>query len=234
MASNSASSPRPIYHDPGSDGHSRPSRSPSRKGRASSLAIPHSPRRNSHSHSHSPRTSCPQDDDAFSYNPTHLSEWYIPQDTWNRLTPQLQATLAGMQHSGAAVLTGKCKCLTWSLPPYRLASSVSHLPIRYTCLKRDFNQMLTCFSLQATSDSRSTPRVLITGIRRTMRTKTNISYNSTTACPACRSKYEPVAMLAAIYQSYHPFSVRRQPLRLELPHRRSRAPIPYLPSHQSA
>ncbi|KAF2785463.1 hypothetical protein K505DRAFT_330984 [Melanomma pulvis-pyrius CBS 109.77] len=96
------SSPKPIYHDPGSDGHSRPSRSSSRRSRATSLAFPSSP----NPRIESPRTLCPRDGDAFSYNPTHLSAWYISQDLWDRLTPQLQSTLASMQHSGAAVLTG--------------------------------------------------------------------------------------------------------------------------------
>ncbi|KAF2686375.1 hypothetical protein K458DRAFT_211527 [Lentithecium fluviatile CBS 122367] len=54
----------------------------------------------------SPRTLCPRDGDAFSYDPAHLADWYIPQDLWERLTPKLQATLAAMQHAGAAVLTG--------------------------------------------------------------------------------------------------------------------------------
>lgn len=91
-------SPRPTYHSPSHSG--RPSRSSSRKGRTSSLAVPHSPR------IESPRTSCPRDGDAFSYNPAHLSEWYIPQDLWDRLSPELHSCLASMQHSGAAVLTG--------------------------------------------------------------------------------------------------------------------------------
>lgn len=54
----------------------------------------------------SPRTLCPRDGDAFSYNPAHLPAWYMPQDLWARLPRQLLASLAAMQHAGAAVLTG--------------------------------------------------------------------------------------------------------------------------------
>ncbi|OCL11453.1 hypothetical protein AOQ84DRAFT_229298 [Glonium stellatum] len=54
----------------------------------------------------SPRTLCPRDGDAFSYNPAHLPVWYMPPDLWARLPSQLLASLAAMQHAGAAVLTG--------------------------------------------------------------------------------------------------------------------------------
>jgi len=54
----------------------------------------------------SPRTLCPRDGDAFSYNPAHLPAWYMPQDLWARLPRKLLASLAAMQHAGAAVLTG--------------------------------------------------------------------------------------------------------------------------------
>ncbi|OCK82887.1 hypothetical protein K432DRAFT_415025 [Lepidopterella palustris CBS 459.81] len=52
------------------------------------------------------RTQCPRDGDAFSYNPAHLAAWYMPQDLWTRLPSQLLASLAAVQHAGAAVLTG--------------------------------------------------------------------------------------------------------------------------------
>lgn len=64
------------------------------------MAIPSSPQ------IESPRTLCPRDGDAFSYNPSHLPAWYIPQDLWERLPATLQSTLASMQHAGAAALTG--------------------------------------------------------------------------------------------------------------------------------
>jgi hypothetical protein len=54
----------------------------------------------------SPRTLCPRDTDAFSYDPAHLKEWYMPQELWNGLPSRLQKPLAALQHAGAAVLTG--------------------------------------------------------------------------------------------------------------------------------
>ncbi|KAK8238552.1 hypothetical protein HDK90DRAFT_229663 [Phyllosticta capitalensis] len=53
-----------------------------------------------------PRTHCPKDVDAFSYNPTHLQQWMMPQDLWEQLPHQLKTPLASVQHAGAAVLTG--------------------------------------------------------------------------------------------------------------------------------
>ncbi|KAF2714786.1 hypothetical protein K504DRAFT_445731 [Pleomassaria siparia CBS 279.74] len=104
MASNSNStsnpgSPTSIHHSPSSNRQSRTSRSSSRH--RASLVVPASP-----PNTESPRTPCPRDGDAFSYNATHLSAWFMSQDVWDHLTPQLQAALASMQHSGAAVLTG--------------------------------------------------------------------------------------------------------------------------------
>jgi hypothetical protein len=62
----------------------------------------------------SPRTACPKDGDAFSYNPAHLRAWYLPDDIWARLPAQLRTNLAAVQHSGAAVLTGTfCTRFTW-------------------------------------------------------------------------------------------------------------------------
>ena len=54
----------------------------------------------------SPRTPCPKDIDAFSYNPTHLKSWYCPQTTWDRLPDSVQKSLAAVQHAGASALTG--------------------------------------------------------------------------------------------------------------------------------
>lgn len=54
----------------------------------------------------SPRTPCPKDIDAFSYNPTHLKSWYCPQSTWDRLPDSVQKSLAAVQHAGASALTG--------------------------------------------------------------------------------------------------------------------------------
>lgn len=68
----------------------------------------------------SPRTLCPRDGDAFSYDPAHLAEWYIPQELWDRLTPGLQTTLIAMQHSGAAVLTGEYTLVLSAHAPHLL------------------------------------------------------------------------------------------------------------------
>lgn len=89
-------SANPIYHDPAQP---RNRRSSSRKSFASSLS-------RSSSHLDSPRTACPKDGDAFSYDPAHLCTWYLPQALWDRLPAELQSSLAAVQHSGAAVLTG--------------------------------------------------------------------------------------------------------------------------------
>ena len=89
----------PIYHDP-TPGRTRTRRSSSRKSVASSLS-------RSASHLDSPRAICPKDGDAFSYDPAHLRTWYLPQEIWNRLPAELRSGLAAVQHSGAAVLTGK-------------------------------------------------------------------------------------------------------------------------------
>lgn len=53
-----------------------------------------------------PRTQCPKDVDAFSYNPSHLPAWIMPQDLWEHLPLELRPHLVGVQHAGAAVLTG--------------------------------------------------------------------------------------------------------------------------------
>ncbi|CAO2651680.1 Nn.00g042500.m01.CDS01 [Neocucurbitaria sp. VM-36] len=86
----------PIYHDPTQP---RKRRSSSRKSFASTFT-------RSSSYSDSARTACPKDGDAFSYDPSHLRMWTLPQDLWDRLPTQLQSTLAAVQYSGAAVLTG--------------------------------------------------------------------------------------------------------------------------------
>jgi hypothetical protein len=89
----------PIYHDP-IPSQTRGRRSSSRKSFVSPMS-------RSASTLESPRTSCPKDGDAFSYNPAHLRAWYLPEDVWARLPAQLRLDLAAVQHSGAAVLTGK-------------------------------------------------------------------------------------------------------------------------------
>jgi hypothetical protein len=89
----------PIYHDP-TLGRTRPRRSSSRKSFASPLS-------RSTSQLDSPRAVCPKDGDAFSYDPTHLRMWYLPQELWDQLPVALRSSLASVQHSGAAVLTGK-------------------------------------------------------------------------------------------------------------------------------
>lgn len=87
----------PVYHSPTSLPYGRERRGSGRKSFAST-PLPSS--------MNSPRTLCPRDGDAFSYNPQHLSRWYIDQDFWERLPGALKSSLARMQHSGAAVLTG--------------------------------------------------------------------------------------------------------------------------------
>ncbi|KAF2875279.1 hypothetical protein BDV95DRAFT_312762 [Massariosphaeria phaeospora] len=87
------SSPRPTSHAAEADG--RP-----RQHRSSSLAS------FANSNIESPRTLCPRDGDAFSYNPSHLAAWYISQDLWDSFPAALQKALAHLQHSGAAVLSG--------------------------------------------------------------------------------------------------------------------------------
>lgn len=53
----------------------------------------------------SPRTPCPADHGAFAYDPAHLKEWYMSQELWHKLPLSLHASVASLQHAGAAVLT---------------------------------------------------------------------------------------------------------------------------------
>ncbi|KAF2126024.1 hypothetical protein P153DRAFT_298491 [Dothidotthia symphoricarpi CBS 119687] len=99
MATNTLQPANPNYFDqPSSRPHTR--RNSSRKSFASTLS-------RTGSHVDLPRTPCPKDGDAFSYHPSHLHSWYLPQELWDRLPAELQSALAAVQHSGAAVLTGK-------------------------------------------------------------------------------------------------------------------------------
>ncbi|KAF1828460.1 hypothetical protein BDW02DRAFT_563006 [Decorospora gaudefroyi] len=113
-----APSPNPIYHDPTQTRR----RSSSRRSVASLSR--------SASHFESARTACPKDGDAFSYNPAHLRNWYVPQELWDRLSAPVQSSLAAVQHAGAAVLTGKSYYLSCNLSAFSnwLAGA------RYTCL----------------------------------------------------------------------------------------------------
>ncbi|OJD36091.1 uncharacterized protein BKCO1_13000119 [Diplodia corticola] len=52
------------------------------------------------------RTHCPRDVDAFSFSPSHLPAWSMPQDLWENLPDRLRPHIVSMQHAGAAVLTG--------------------------------------------------------------------------------------------------------------------------------
>ncbi|KAF2801333.1 uncharacterized protein BDZ99DRAFT_403574 [Mytilinidion resinicola] len=52
------------------------------------------------------RTACPRNGGAFSYNPVHLSVWYMPEELWARLPTRLTGSIAAVQHAGAAVFTG--------------------------------------------------------------------------------------------------------------------------------
>lgn len=99
MASSTLQPADPSYHD------SLSTRSPVRRNSSHKDFTCSLPR--SGSHVELPRTACPKDGDAFSYDPSHLRAWYLPQELWDRLPAELQAALAAVQHSGAAVLTGK-------------------------------------------------------------------------------------------------------------------------------
>ncbi|KAH7065880.1 hypothetical protein BKA63DRAFT_166698 [Paraphoma chrysanthemicola] len=87
-----------VYHD-SSPGRARTRRSSSRRSYASSLS-------RSTSNLDSPRGLCPKDGDAFSYNPAHLHNWFLPRELWDRMPAGLKSSVAAVQHSGAAVLTG--------------------------------------------------------------------------------------------------------------------------------
>ncbi|KAF2180678.1 hypothetical protein K469DRAFT_714247 [Zopfia rhizophila CBS 207.26] len=89
----------PAYHSPSAGGRNHQRRTSGRR-KLSTTSTPFAPT------VESPRTLCPRDGDAFSYNPSHLSAWYMPQELWDRLPHQLQSILAALQHAGAAVLTG--------------------------------------------------------------------------------------------------------------------------------
>jgi hypothetical protein len=89
---------KPIYHDPIPAG-SRTRRDSSRRSFASFSR--------STSDFESPRTATIKNGDTFSFDPAHLRFWYVPQDLWDRLPATLQSSLAAVQHSGAAVLTGE-------------------------------------------------------------------------------------------------------------------------------
>lgn len=88
-----------VYHSPNPD-RNRMRRGSSRKS-FTSPSIPVTPM------IESPRTLCPKDTDAFSYDPTQLSAWYVAQELWDRLPSTLQASLTAMQRAGAAVDTGE-------------------------------------------------------------------------------------------------------------------------------
>lgn len=113
----------PIYHDPTPD-RTRTRRSSSRKSFASPMA-------RSTSILDSPRAIVPKDGDAFSYDPAHLRAWYLPQEIWDRLPAELRSSLAAVQHSGAAVLTGKSQsasCHATSLPLTSRCAIYPHIP----------------------------------------------------------------------------------------------------------
>jgi len=115
------------YHDP-TPTRSRTRRSSSRKSFASPMS-------RSTSNLDSPRAMVPKDGDAFSYDPAHLRAWLLPQELWDSLPAELRSSLAAVQHSGAAVLTGKLQsppCHATSLP---LAAhrAIYLLYVKYTC-----------------------------------------------------------------------------------------------------
>ncbi|KAH6625577.1 hypothetical protein C7974DRAFT_203033 [Boeremia exigua] len=87
----------PLHDSRSSRPHTR--RNSTRRSFASSLS-------RSSSYLDSPRTACPQDGDAFAYNPAHLKTWDCPQSTWDSLPNSVQKCLAAVQHAGASALTG--------------------------------------------------------------------------------------------------------------------------------
>ena len=100
VAPPSPSHGKPIYASPTSRNPNHQRRPSIRRSSSATSPIPSTPK------IESPRTPCPRDGDAFSYDPAHLPAWYMPQSLWARLPRQLLASLAAMQHAGAAVLTG--------------------------------------------------------------------------------------------------------------------------------
>lgn len=91
------SSPNLIYNNPAfSNHHGR--RGSTRRSFTSSFSAPNI---------ESPRTLCPRDGDAFSFDRSHLPAWSIAQDVWERLPSNIQSKVAAMQQAGAAVLTGE-------------------------------------------------------------------------------------------------------------------------------
>ncbi|KAF1965611.1 hypothetical protein BU23DRAFT_22421 [Bimuria novae-zelandiae CBS 107.79] len=90
------SSPNLSYNNPGlSKYHER--RGSTRRSFASSRSA---------SQIESPRTLCPRDGDAFSYDRSHLQAWHISQGLYEHLPSNIQAVLATLQQAGAAVLSG--------------------------------------------------------------------------------------------------------------------------------
>ena len=120
----------PIYHDP-TPPRTRTRRSSSRKSFASPLS-------RSASYLDSPRAACPKDGDAFSYDPVHLRNWYLPQNIWDKLPAELQSSVAAVQHSGAAVLTG-----TFLLSNYYVHCLRMGLILRNCFPSGSFKQSLT-------------------------------------------------------------------------------------------
>jgi hypothetical protein len=90
-------SSRPVHYSPTALGGGRQRRASGRK----SFTTPVLPASIS-----SPRTLCPRDGDAFSYNPEHLRNWEVPQSLLDRLPLNLKEVLVKAQCAGAAVDTG--------------------------------------------------------------------------------------------------------------------------------
>ncbi|KAH8719316.1 hypothetical protein GQ44DRAFT_775454 [Phaeosphaeriaceae sp. PMI808] len=121
-----------IYHDP-TLGRTRTRRNSSRRSFASSSLS------RSNSHLESPRAPCLKDGNAFAYDPAYLCTWYLPQELWAHLTTELQSSLAAVQHTGAAVMTGFTRlneqtekvdglCLDSKIPEDDLFSHLTDLP----------------------------------------------------------------------------------------------------------
>lgn len=129
MAADEAANP--IYHDPTPD-RTRTRRSSSRKSFASPIS-------RSTSNLDSPRAIVPKDGDAFSYDPAHLRAWFLPQELWDRLPAELRSSLAAVQHSGAAVLTGKFVVTLVSRDRDAIGYTLRNLStvhVKYTCDSR--------------------------------------------------------------------------------------------------
>lgn len=97
MAITAQSAPIPIYAAPESGcKHHERRRSSQPQRRDSAINLPDSVRSSQ---------ACPQDGNAFSYDPTYLEDWFMPQELWLSIPEGIKSSVAAVQHAGAAVLS---------------------------------------------------------------------------------------------------------------------------------